>query len=131
MTIRQAVWFLAAHVVLVALAIWFNGAVLCAGDAKYSGGCAGLSVYIPLWQIFLAPLPIAVLLLERWRRANPPSRTRLAAYLAGIVVVAEIGFLVIDKFPVLLGLEAAAILMAVAVWWHTASREVKARLPVV
>jgi len=51
--------------------------------------------------------------------------------LAGIVVVAEIGFLVIDKFPVLLGLEAAAILMAVAVRWHTASREVKARLPVV
>lgn len=130
MTIRQAVWFLAAHVVLVALAIWFNLAILCAGDIKYSGGCGGFSVYIPLWQIFLAPLPVAVFLIERWRRAEPPPATRLAVYLAGIVAVAEIGFLLIDKFPVLLGLEVAAILVAGVFRWHTAVRQVRAREPV-
>jgi len=130
MTIRQAVWFLAAHVALVALAIWFNLAVLCEGDVKYSGGCGGFSVYIPLWQIFLAPLPLAAVLLERWRRAEPPPGSRLAAYLVGIVIVVEIGFLVIEKFPMLLGLEAAAVLVAGIIRWHTAVRQSKAREPV-
>jgi len=130
MTIRQVVWFLAAHVALVALAIWFNLAVLCKGDIKYNGGCGGFAVYIPLWQIFLAPLPLAAVLLERWRRSEPPPGSRLAAYLGGIVVVAEIGFLLIEKFPVLLGLEAAAIVIAGIIRWHTAVRQAKAREPV-
>jgi hypothetical protein len=129
MTVRQVVWFIAAHVTFVALAIWFNLAVLCEGDLKYSGGCGGFSVYIPLWQIFLAPLPLAAVLLERWKRAEPPPTSRLMAYLVGIVIVAEVGFLLIDRFPVLLGLEAAAIVLAAIVRWHTAVRQSKARLP--
>jgi len=58
-------------------------------------------------------------LLERWQRTGPPPATRLVAYLAGIVVITEIGFLLIDEFPVLLGLEAAAIILAAAFRWHT------------
>ena len=126
MTMRQIVWVVTAHVALVALAIWFNLAVLCEGDVKYSGGCGGFFVYIPLWQIFLAPLPLAVVFLERWRSAGPPSSFRLATYLLGVVIVAEVGFLFIDKFPVLLGLEAAAILVAAIVRWHTTARQSKA-----
>ena len=127
MTVRQVVWFLAAHVAIVALAIWFDLAVLCAGDAKYDGGCGGFSVYIPLWQIFLAPLPLAAVLLERWRRAEPPPTARLVAYLVGVGIVAQVGFLLIEKFPVLLGLEAAAILIAGIVRWRTAGRQAASR----
>ena len=127
MTLRQAIWFLTAHVALVSLATWFNLAILCAGDSKYDGGCGGFSVYLPLWQIFLAPLPLAALLLERWRRVEPPPRSRLVAYLVGIVVVGEVGFLLIDRFPVLLGVEAAAIVVAWIVRWRTAERQVEGR----
>lgn len=130
MTLRQTAWFLAAHVALVGLAVWFNVAVLCQGDVKYSGGCGGLAVYIPLWQIFLTPLPLAAIILERWRRTQPPPSSRLVGYLIGILVVTEVGFLAIDKFPVLLALEAAAIFLAGIVRWQRMGRESKARLPV-
>jgi hypothetical protein len=62
--------------------------------------------------------------------AEPPPGSRLAAYLVGIVIVVEIGFLVIEKFPMLLGLEAAAVLVAGIIRWHTAVRQSKAREPV-
>jgi hypothetical protein len=127
MTFRQTVWFLAAHVALVGLAVWFNVAVLCQADIKYRGGCGGLGIYMPLWQIFLAPLPLAAIVLERWRRTQPPPSARLVGYLIGIVVVAEVGFLAIEKFPVLLGLEAAAILLAGVARWQTTARGSKAR----
>lgn len=130
MTLRQVVWFLAAHVALVALAIWFNLAVLCAGDAKYSGGCGGFGVYLPLWQIFLAPLALAPILLERWRKTEPTPTRRLVAYLVATLAVAEIGFLLIKKFPVLLGLEAAVILVAVIVRWQITGRKQKGPSPV-
>lgn len=117
MTLKQIAWFLAAYVALVAAAMWFNLAVLCQGDPKFDGGCGGFGVYIPLWEVFLAPLPIAAILLERWRRSAPPSTPRLLAYLAGILVVAETGFLLIEKFPVLLALEVAAIALATVVRW--------------
>lgn len=119
MTLRQMAWFVMAHVVLVALAVWFNLAVLCQGDVKYSGGCSGFEVYIPLWEIFLLPLPIAAILLERWRKAQPPPATRLLVYLVGIVAVVEVGFLLIEKFPVLLAMEAAAIALAASLRWRT------------
>jgi hypothetical protein len=122
MTLRQVVWFLAAHVALITIAIWFNLSVLCAGDAKYNGGCGGFGVYIPLWLIFLAPLALAPILLERWRKTEPPPTRRLVAYLMTTLVVAEIGFLVIEKFPVLLALEAAVILVAVIARWRMTTR---------
>jgi hypothetical protein len=109
MTVRQVVWFIAAYIAIVAMAIWFDLAVLCQGNAKFDGGCGGFAFYIPLWEIFLAPLPIAAILLELWRKATPPSTARLVAYLAGILFVTEVGFLFIEKFPVLLAVEAAAI----------------------
>jgi hypothetical protein len=112
MTVRQIVWFLAAHIALVALAIWVDLAVLCRGAVKYDGGCGGFGVYIPLWIVFLAPLPLAAIILERWKCAQPPPSSRLVVYLVGILIVAELGFLIIDRFPILLGVEAAAIAVA-------------------
>ena len=109
MTPRQIAWFIAAYTGIVALTVWFNLAVLCLGDAKYAQGCGGFGVYIPLWEMFLAPLPIAAILLERWRKSGPPPTTRLLAYLAGVVAVAEFGWVVIDKFPALLATEAVVI----------------------
>src|SRR5687768_759482 len=98
MTLRQVLWFIAAHVSLVAVAIWFDLAVLCQGAVKYNRGCGGFGIYIPLWEIFLAPLPIAVILLERWKRVTAPPTPRLLGYLAGILVVTQVGFLLIEKF---------------------------------
>ena len=117
MTARQVLWFVAAYIMIVALAMWFNLAVLCQGDAKFDGGCGGFALYIPLWEIFLAPLPIAAILLERWRKSTPPPTTRLLAYLAAILVVTEVGFLLIEKFPVLLAVEAAVIGIGYFVRW--------------
>jgi hypothetical protein len=122
MTLRQAAWFSVVHVALVAAAIWFNVAVLCHGDPKFSGGCGGLDVYIPLWEIFLAPLLIAPLLLERWRKSQPPPTLRLLAYLAGTLFVAEVGFLLIDKFPKLLAIEGVMIALAAVMRWRTIGR---------
>jgi hypothetical protein len=119
MTLRQIAWFLGAYVALVALAIWFNLAILCQGDVKYSGGCGGFEIYIPLWEIFLLPLPIAVMVLELWRKTTPPSTRRLLAYLVGIITVEEVGFLFIERFPHLIAIEAAAIAFA-AIWrWRS------------
>ena len=122
MTLRQVAWFIAAYVTLVAVAIWFNLAVLCQGDVKFDGGCGGFSLYIPLWEVFLAPLPIAAILLERWRRAEPLSTSGVLAYLAGILVVAEVGFLLLERFPVLLALEVAAIALATIMRWRRIRR---------
>jgi hypothetical protein len=44
-------------------------------------------------------------------------------YLIGILVVTEVGFLAIDKFPMLLALEAAAIFLAGVVRWQRIQRE--------
>ena len=118
MTLRQAAWFLVAYVTVVAVAIWFDLAILCQGDAKFDGGCGGFGLYIPLWLIFLTPLPLAAVLLERWKRSAPTPNGRIVAYLVGILAVAEIGFLLIDKFPVLLATEAVAIAVAVLVRWN-------------
>ena len=122
MTPRQVVWFIAGYIALVALAIWFDLAVLCRGNAKFNGGCGGFAFYIPLWAIFLAPLPIAAILLERWRKSTPPPTTRLLSYLTGILVVTEVGFLFIKKFPVLLAVETVAIVIAWVVRWKTIER---------
>ncbi len=122
MTVRQVAWFIVAHVALVALAIWFNLAVLCQGDAKFSGGCGGFGLYIPLWEVFLAPLPIAAILLELWRKSQPPPTLHLLAYLGGTLFVAEVGFLLIDKFPVLLTIEALIIALAAVMRWRTIRR---------
>lgn len=122
MTLRQVAWFLAAYVALVAVAMWFNLAILCQGDVKFHGGCGGFGLYIPLWEVFLVPLPIAAILLERWKRSEPSATSRVLAYLAGILVVAEVGFLLIDRFPVLLALEAAAIALASLVRWKRIQR---------
>lgn len=122
MTARQVAWFIAGYIALVALAIWFDLAVLCQGNAKFNSGCGGFAFYIPLWEIFLAPLPIAAVLIERWRKATPPPTTRLLAYLAGILFVTEVGFLFIEKFPVLLAVEAVAIIIACIVRWKTVER---------
>ena len=122
MTARQIVWFIAGYVALVALAIWFDLAVLCRGHAKFDGGCGGFAFYIPLWEIFLAPLPIAAILLERWRKSTAPPTTRLLAYLAGILFITEVGFLFIKKFPVLLAVETVAIIIAWVVRSKTLER---------
>ena len=122
MTARQIVWFIAGYVALVAAAIWFDLAVLCRGHAKFNGGCGGFAFYIPLWEVFLAPLPIAAILLERWRKSAPPPTTRLLAYMAGILFVTEVGFLFIKKFPVLLAVETVAIIIAFVVRWKTLAR---------
>ena len=119
MTLKQVAWFIVAHVALVAAAIWFNLAVLCQGDVKFSGGCGGFGLYIPLWEVFLAPLLMAALLLEMWRKSQPPPALRLVAYLAGTLLVAEVGFLLIDKFPVLLTIEALIIAFAGVMRWRT------------
>lgn len=119
MTVRQVVWFIAAYIAIVVLAIWFDLAVLCQGNAKFNNGCGGFAFYIPLWGIFLAPLPIAAILLELWRKATPPPTARLVAYLAGILFVTEVGFLLIERFPVLLAVEAAAIGIACLIRWNT------------
>lgn len=122
MTVRQVVWFMTSYIAIVALAMWFNLAVLCQGDAKFDRGCGGFAFYIPLWEIFLAPLPIAAVLLELWRKTTPPPATRLLAYLAGILFVAEVGFLLIEKFPILLATEAAAIASGCFVRWRAVER---------
>ena len=122
MTLRQVAWFLAAYVALVAVAMWFNLAILCQGDVKFHGGCGGFGLYIPLWEVFLVPLPIAAILLERWKRSEPSATSHIIAYLAGILVVAEVGFLLIDRFPVLLALEAVAIALASLVRWKRIQR---------
>lgn len=109
MTMRQAAWFLAAYIAIVAVAIWFDVAILCQADAKYEQGCGGIGIYIPLWLAFLAPLPIAAIILERWKSAGPPPTARLIGYLVVILAVAELGFLFIDEFPVLLAFEAVII----------------------
>ena len=119
MTLRQTAWFIAAYVALVALAIWFNLAVLCQGDPKFDDGCGGFGLYIPLWEVFLAPLPLAAILLELWRRSTPPSTSHLLIYLGSILVVAEVGFLLIDRFPVLLATEATVIILATRARWKT------------
>ena len=129
MTVRQAVWFLVAYIAIVASAVWFNLAVLCQGDPKFEQGCGGFGLYIPLWEIFLAPLPIAAMLLEWWRKSAPPPTARLLAYLAGIVAVTEIGWLVVDTFPALLVTQAVAIGMAGLIRVKTAAR-VQPRSPV-
>ena len=90
MTAKQAAWFIIAPVALVAVSIWFNLAVLCQGDAKFSGACGGFGLYIPLWEIFVAPLPIAAILLEWWKRSQPPSTVRLARIGGRVIVVAAI-----------------------------------------
>jgi hypothetical protein len=122
MTVRQIAWFIAAYVAIVAVSISFNLAVLCQGDVKFNGGCGGFSFYIPLWLIFLAPLPIAAILLEFWRKTTPPPTARLLAYLAGILFVAEFGFLVLERFPVLLATEAAAIGIGCVARWKAVRR---------
>src|SRR5687767_12112186 len=121
MTRRQVAWFIVAYIALVAAAVWFDLAVLCAGDAKYNGGCGGFGTYITLWEIFLLPLPIAAILLERWRRSHAPPTSRLVLYLVGILAVSQIGFLLIEKFPVLLATEAAAIAIAAVFRWRSTS----------
>jgi len=118
-TLRQAAWFTAAYIVIVALAVWLNLAVFCLGDAKYANGCGGFGVYIPLWELFLLPLLLAAIFLERWRKSGPSPTTRLLAYLAGIVGVAEFGWIVIDSFPALLATEAAAIAIALIIRMKT------------
>ena len=123
MTRRQLAGFVAAYFIVVAVAIWFNLGVLCQGDPKYDQGCGGFALYIPLWEVFLLPLPIAAILLEWWGKSSPPSTTRLLGYLMAILLIAEIGFLLIDKFPVLLATEAVAIAAGCAV------RVVTARSP--
>ena len=122
MTLPQAAWFIIAHVALVAASIWFNLAVLCQGDAKFNGGCGGFGLYIPLWEIFLAPLLIAAILLELWRKSEPPPTLRLVAYLTVTLLVAEVGFLLVDKFPVLLAIEALVIAVAAITRWRTSGR---------
>lgn len=89
MTARHILWFGAAYIALVALAVWFNLGVLCLGDAKYDQGCGGFGVYIPLWEIFLLPLPIAAIILAQWRKSVPPPTIRLFAYLAVANVAAR------------------------------------------
>ena len=111
MTLRQTVGFIGAYGIVVAVAIWFNLAVLCQGDVKYDQGCGGFALYIPLWEIFLAPLPAAAILLELWRKSSPTPTSRLLGYLLAILIVAEVGFLLIEKFPVLLATEAVAIVV--------------------
>src|SRR5687768_7064881 len=122
MTLRQVVWFIAAYIAIVALAMWFNLAVLCEGDIKFDRGCSGFALYVPLWEIFLAPLPLAAILLELWRKTTPPPARRLLAYLAVILLVTEVGFLFIDKFPVLLAIEAAVIGIGCLVRWKAVDR---------
>lgn len=124
---RQVVWFIAAYIIIVALAIWFDLAVLCQGNVKFNRGCGGFAFYIPLWEIFLAPLPIAAILLELWRKTAPPPTTRLVAYLVGILFVTELGFLFIEKFPVLLAVEAAAIGIASRIRWKTVTSRPETR----
>jgi hypothetical protein len=104
------------------LAIWFNLAVLCQGDAKFSGGCGGFGLYIPLWEMFLAPLPIAAILLELWRKSQPPPTLRLLGYLGVTLFVAEVGFLLIDSFPVLVAMEVLIIAVAAVMRWRTSRR---------
>jgi hypothetical protein len=109
MTWRQMAWFLGAYVGIVAMAVWLNVSVLCLADAKYSGGCGGLGVYFFLWLIFLTPLALAAIALESWRRTTAPPSARLLLYLAAITGVLELGWLVIDRFPVLLTTEVVVI----------------------
>jgi len=117
MSLRQIAWFIAAYVAIVAIAIWFDLAVLCQGDVKFNHGCGGFSFYIPLWVTFLAPLPIAAILLEFWQKTTRPPTARLLAYLAAILVVTEFGFLVLEKFPALLATEAAVIGIGCVLRW--------------
>jgi hypothetical protein len=122
MTVRQVVWFIAGYLVTVAVAVSFNLAVLCQGDVKFDRGCGGFELYIPLWEIFLAPLPIAAILLELWRKSEPPPAVRLFAYLAGVVAVTEVGWLLLDTFPALLATQAVAIAIACLIRVKTAAR---------
>jgi hypothetical protein len=113
MTPRQTVLFSLAYAALIAISVWLNVSVLCLADAKYSNGCGGLGVYVPLWEIFLLPLLIGVIAIQRWRRSAPPTTLRLIQYLLVIAIVYQIGWR-LDRFPILLGLEAAAIALVVA-----------------
>ena len=111
MSARQAIWFLAAYAAIVAVGIWFDLAVLCQGDLKYSHGCGGFGLYIPLWEVFLAPLPVAAIGLEWRRRSGTVPTSRLLGYLAIVLVVCQLGFVFIHKFPILLATETLVIML--------------------
>jgi hypothetical protein len=115
-TARQTLWFLLAYVAIIALSVWVNLAVFCSGALKYDNGCGGAGTYIPLWEIFLAPLAIAAIVLERWRRTAPTPASTIVIYLVGIAVIYQVGWQ-LERFPVLLVVEAAAIAIATAARW--------------
>ncbi len=121
MTRRQAILFIASYISLIALSVWFNVSVLCLADAKYDHGCGGLSVYIPLWEMFLAPLAVAALILERWRRTEAPGSSVIVTYLVAILIVYQIGSR-LERFPVLIAVEAAVIGLAAVLRFRRSAR---------
>lgn len=110
----QIAWFAVGYLGVVALAIGLGLAGFCLGAPQHGAGCGGFRIYIPLWEMFLLPLPLSAIAIERWWGGRTPD-ARLFGYLAGILAIAGIGFVVIEKFPVLLAIEAAAI-AATASW---------------
>jgi hypothetical protein len=121
MTVRQTLWFVVTYAGLIALSVWVNLAVFCSGDLKYDQGCGGAGVYIPLWEIFLVPLVVAAIVIERWRRTAPVPTQRIVTYLVGIAIVYQIGWQ-LERFPVLLAIESAAIAVAAFARWRVTRR---------
>jgi hypothetical protein len=123
MTARQALWFIVAYAALVAASVWLNVSGLCLAAAKYDNGCGGLGTYLSLWEIFLLPLLIAAIAIERWRRTAAPPAMRLVIYLVVIGAVFQIGWR-LEKFPVLLALEAVVIALFAFARWRRISQPV-------
>jgi hypothetical protein len=117
MSARQALWFIVAYAAIIALSVWVNLAVFCSGDLKYDQGCGGAGVYIPLWEIFLTPLALAAIGIERWRRTAPVTTQRIVVYLVGIAIIYQIGWQ-LERFPMLLLIEALAIAVAAFARWR-------------
>ena len=71
--------YLASSFLGVGLLAWFNVAVLCRADQKFSGGCGGLELYLPVSLMLHAPVIGALLLIGKrageayWSRAWLPS----------------------------------------------------------
>jgi hypothetical protein len=121
MSARQTLLFIAAYAALIAASVWLNVSVLCLADAKYDQGCGGLGVYLSLWEIFLLPLLIAAIAIERWRKTADTPAMRIVVYLLVTCVVFQIGWR-LNKFPVLLALEAIVIALFAAARWRGTSR---------
>lgn len=60
--------------------MWINNPVLCLGDPKFGDGCAGFTLYYPLWALLYSPLVAFALFIAR------PKKLRGVRYARGVLL---------------------------------------------